>query len=263
MDRRRYLTIGEAARKVGTTAETLRHYDRIGLVRPSMTDEWTSYRYYTDIDIVRLNTVKALQLMDLPLSEIRKVLEYDSLEQIIAFLDEAEHRADEKIAALERSKEKIRSAKADYKSKLRWSMNDDGISVKEIQERTILLSDTLTQPTLDNLWDYLRHFYEQVGPESKSSFHFEDIAGIYSEDGLTRLFAVCIRHGSADGLKVLPAGRYLYARSTEEDRQKTLQKLMRIAQEEYGAVPSFTIQLVIVSGILQWNYETQIYIGKA
>ena len=75
-------TIGEAAKAVHTTAETLRHYDRIGLVKPSRKDEWTNYRYYTEEDLIRLNTVRALQLMDLPLREIKTVLEYDNLEKI-------------------------------------------------------------------------------------------------------------------------------------------------------------------------------------
>ena len=84
---------------VRTTSETLRHYDRIGLVKPSKKDEWTHYRYYTEQDIVRLHTVRALQVMDLPLQEIKKVLEYDDLEKIVDFLAQAEKKADKKIAA--------------------------------------------------------------------------------------------------------------------------------------------------------------------
>ena len=34
-------SIGKAAELAGMTAETLRHYDRIGLVHPCKTDEWT------------------------------------------------------------------------------------------------------------------------------------------------------------------------------------------------------------------------------
>ncbi len=87
-----YFSIGEAAKAAHTTNETLRHYDRIGLVKPSKKDEWTNYRYYTEQDIVRLNTVRALQLMDLSLQEIKTVLEYDDLEKIIDFLAQAEKR---------------------------------------------------------------------------------------------------------------------------------------------------------------------------
>lgn len=89
---KKYFSVGEAAKMAHTTSETLRHYDRIGLVRPSRKDEWTNYRYYTEQDIVRLNTVRALQLMDLPLHEIKKVLEYDDLEKIVDFLAQAEKR---------------------------------------------------------------------------------------------------------------------------------------------------------------------------
>ena len=119
---KRYYSIGEAAAIVHTTSETLRHYDRIGLVKPSMKDKWTNYRYYTDEDIVRLNTVRALCLMDLPLKEIKRVLEYDSLEEILNFMNMAEKKAEEKIAALQYSRNKIKAAKTDYERKLQNSI---------------------------------------------------------------------------------------------------------------------------------------------
>ena len=257
---KKYFSVGEAAKAVHTTSETLRHYDRIGLVKPSKKDEWTNYRYYTEQDIVRLNTVRALQLMDLPLKEIKKVLEYDDLEKIVDFLAKAERKADEKIAALQYSKSKIQLAKADYEKKLQMRRNPNGIFVKNVPERVLLLSDTLEVATLDNLWNYLSHFYSKLTPALKEQFSFEDLAGIYTENGVSRLFAVCIRYAETDGLKVLPKGKYLCADCTEENREQVLSELMRIAQEEYGAEPAFTVQLIVVSGILQWNYEIQVYI---
>ena len=205
---KKYFSVGEAAKVVHTTSETLRHYDRIGLVKPSKKDEWTKYRYYTEQDIVRLNTVRALQLMDLSLQEIKKVLEYDDLEKIIDFLAQAEKKADEKIATLQYSKSKIQLAKADYERKLQGRENLNGIVLKDIPKRVILLSDTLEEPTLDNLWNYLSHFYDKVTPALKDQFSFEDLAGIYTENGIARLFAVCIRYVNIDGLKVLPKGKY-------------------------------------------------------
>ena len=257
----KYFSVGEAAKAAHTTSETLRHYDRIGLVKPSKKDEWTNYRYYTEQDIVRLNTVRALQVMDLPLKEIKKVLEYDDLEKIIDFLEQTEKKADEKMAALQYSKSKIALAKADYERKLKAREHLTGTVVKELPKRVILLSDTLEVPTLDNLWNYLSHFYDKVTPALKDKFYFEDLAGIYTEEWLTRLFAVCVRYVDTDGLKVLPAGKYLCASCTEENREQTLRGLLRAARTEYGAEPEFTVQLVVVSGILQWNYEAQVYVG--
>lgn len=209
-----YLSIGEAAKAVHTTSETLRHYDRIGLVKPSKKDEWTNYRYYTQQDLVRLNTVRALQLMGLPLQEIKNVLEYDDLEKIVEFLAQAERKADEKIAALE------------------------------------------------NLWNYLGHFYDKLPLALKEKFSFVDLAGIYTENGRARLFAVCTRYEDTAGLKKLPKGKYLCASCTEENRARTLEELAGIARAKYGAEPDFTEQLIVVSGILQWTYEAQVYVGE-
>ncbi len=257
---KKYLSVGEAAKAVHTTSETLRHYDRIGLVKPSKKDEWTNYRYYTEQDIVRLNTVRALQLMDLPLQEIKKVLAYEDLEKIVDFLAQAEKKADEKIAALQYSKSKIQVAKADYEKKLQGRKNSNGIFIKDFPERVILLSDTLEVPTLDNLWNYLGHFYEKVTPALREQFAFEDLAGIYTENGTSRLFAVCIRYVEIEGLKVLPKGKYLCAACTEENREQVVSEVMRIARTKYGVEPTFIVQLIVVSGILHWNYEVHVYI---
>lgn len=254
-------SIGEAAKAVGTTAETLRHYDRIGLVKPSVKDEWTSYRYYTKQDLIRLNTVRALQQMDLPLRKIGEVLAYDDLECIIAFMEEAERNADEKIAALFRSKEKIRAAKQDYEEKLRHRAGGVGYEIREYPVRVILLSDTLTAPALDNLWNYLSHFYGRIPEPLRERFHFENLAGVYTEGGQTAMFALCSRFAETGGLRTLPAGRYLCAECTEEAKAETEERLKRIARDEYGADPQFTVALVVISGILQWRYELQIPIG--
>ena len=259
---KKYFSVGEAAKAAQTTSETLRHYDRIGLVKPSKKDKWTNYRYYTEQDIVRLNTVRALQLMDLSLQEIKKVLEYDDLEKIVEFLEQTERKADEKIAALQYSKSKIQLAKAGYEKKLQEHQKSSSTFLKDYPERVILLSDTLEVPTLDNLWNYLSHFYDKVTPALKDQFSFEDLAGIYTENGLTRLFAVCTRYVNIDGIKLLPKGMYLCANCTEETREETLRELIHTAQTTYGTEPKFTVQLIVVSGILHWNYEIQIYVDK-
>ena len=60
----------------------------------------------------------------------------------------------------------------------------------------------------------------------------------------------------------MPKGKYLCANCTEENREQMLYELIRIAQTKYGVEPKFTVQLVIVSGILQWTYEVQVYVDR-
>lgn len=253
-------SISKAASLAHTTPETLRHYDRIGLVRPSRKDQWTSYRYYTRRDIVRLNTVHALAQMDLSLREIKQVLEYDDLSKIVAFLEQAERRADEKIRELQYGKEKLRLARADYERKLPGQPKQQSVYTAELPSRVILLSDTLERPTLDNLWSYLRHFYGLLGPDDRDAYAFEDLAGIYTEAGRSRMFAQCLRHPDAPGLKTLPAGTYLCADCTEENRETVLEALQHQARAQYQAEAAFAVQLIVISGILQWSYRIQVLI---
>lgn len=93
----KFFSISKTAETAGMTAETLRYYDRIGLVTPSKTDKNTGYRYYSQAEIVRLNTIKALRSMDLSLSEIRNILEYDDLKKIAEALNRPKQRRTRKL----------------------------------------------------------------------------------------------------------------------------------------------------------------------
>lgn len=155
---RKYYSIGEAAKALNITTETLRHYDRINLVKPSRKDELTNYRYYVQEDLIKITTIRALQAMDLSLEEIKKVLDFNDLNSIVNFLEEAEHKADEKIKYLKYSKERIALTKNNYIQKLLATIDDQTYYIKELPKRVILLSNDLETPTLDNLYSYLRRF---------------------------------------------------------------------------------------------------------
>lgn len=256
-------SIGEAAKLAGMTSETLRHYDRIGLVRPGEKDAWTGYRYYTQEEIVRLHTIQALRCMDLPLAEIKRVLELNNLDEVAAFFRQAEQRADEKILKLRQAKEKIRAARTDYERKIAARQAEGVPFVQQLPKRVLLLSDTLEQPTLETLWQYHRHFYGQLRPEERDSFAFADLAGLYTEGGRTRLFAVCTRYPDKKGLTVLPAGTYLCANCTAQNRASVLRSTAALAQAQYGADTAFTVQLIVISGILQWTYQVQFLVEPA
>ena len=193
-----YFSISQTAKIVDMTTETLRHYDRIDLVKPCKIDEWTGYRYYSQQEIVRLNTIRALRCMDLTLSEIKDILAYDDFNKIIAKLKQAEKSADEKIAELNNAKTKIQRARVFYESKLSGKNQTENIFIKTYPQRVILLSDKMETPTVDNLWNYHRHFFEQVPDKLKDKFSFEDLAGIYTQSGQSHLFAICTRYSKIE-----------------------------------------------------------------
>jgi DNA-binding transcriptional MerR regulator len=67
------LTIGALARQAGVSPQTLRHYHRLGLLRPAATSTG-GYRLYTDQDRARLELIRALRALDLDLDTIAKLL---------------------------------------------------------------------------------------------------------------------------------------------------------------------------------------------
>lgn len=254
----KFFTISEAAQMAHVTPETLRHYDRIGLVKPQKRDEWSGYRYYSPQDIVRLNTVCALRYMDLPLKEIQRVLSLDDLNDVVCFLAQAEAGADRKIARLQYARQKIARARSDYEKKLSGQTPSPGQFIQELPQRAILLSDHLTTPSLDSLWQYLHPFYDQIPEALRPFFAFEDRAGIYTRGTESRLFATCVSYRPAPNLTLLPAGSYLCANCSEAERERVMEQVLRAARDEHGVEPEFSVQLIIVSGILQWNYQIQL-----
>lgn len=257
-----FFTIKQAAKKINMTSETLRHYDRIGLVQPYK-DKKTGYRYYSEQDLIQLQTIELLKTMDLTLMEIKNILEENQLNRIIALLKQAEKKADEKIINLQNAKKRIKRAYTDYENKLaKANVQNEEFFVSYLSERIIMLSDNLAYPTTDNLFHYHKYFYEQVDEEVRSQFLFEDSAGIYTDTTSTKkqMFAVCLHYPSLEGLTILPAGNYLCANCTEENKERVIQKLLQQAQTEFAVHPDVVLQFVVITGILQWNYQIQILI---
>lgn len=69
------LKIGEFARQANVTVKTLRHYARLGLLRPALVDRFTSYRYYSPDQFARLAQIKEMQSLGFSLDQIRLILE--------------------------------------------------------------------------------------------------------------------------------------------------------------------------------------------
>lgn len=68
------ITIQGFARLCGCNTQTLRYYDRIGLLAPARVDEWTGYRYYEEEQAMLFVRIKNLQQADFSIEEIKSLL---------------------------------------------------------------------------------------------------------------------------------------------------------------------------------------------
>ena len=87
------LKIGDFSRVAHVTVKTLRHYGRLGLLRPAWVDRFSGYRYYSLEQLPHLNRILALKelgfsleqvavLLNQPLSadELRRILRQKQIE---------------------------------------------------------------------------------------------------------------------------------------------------------------------------------------
>ncbi len=66
--------IGEVAKRLGMSVDTLRYYERIGLL-PAVQRSASGLRYYGEHDLARLRFIRRAQAMDFKLAEIASLLE--------------------------------------------------------------------------------------------------------------------------------------------------------------------------------------------
>ena len=74
----RLYRIQEFAALAGVTVKALRHYERIGLLKPSRTS--SGYRTYTNMDLERLEQIVALKFLGFPLQQIKSLLDKTALD---------------------------------------------------------------------------------------------------------------------------------------------------------------------------------------
>src|SRR5215470_3770406 len=99
------LRIGEFARLTKVSVKMLRHYDRIGLLRPARVDESTGYRYYTATQLPRLNRILLLRDLGFGLRDVAALVDAGS-DELLA------ERERQLLAALATTEAQLRAVRA-------------------------------------------------------------------------------------------------------------------------------------------------------
>lgn len=102
---KRIYTIGETAKLLGISTQTLRYYDKIGLLSPNHTDENTGYRYYHYNQFHYIDRIKYLQSLGMCLDDIASVIHSGSVDQLLPYL---KNKKKELKKELKETKDKIK-----------------------------------------------------------------------------------------------------------------------------------------------------------
>ncbi|OOM80518.1 MerR family transcriptional regulator [Clostridium sp. BL-8] len=108
------MKISEFAKRSGVTVKTLRYYDKIGLLQPSVKTD-VGYRIYCDEDFIKLQQITTLKFIGLSLEEIDQLIneKNESIESIIDIqtraLEENKKHIDVVLMALNKAKKQMQN----------------------------------------------------------------------------------------------------------------------------------------------------------
>jgi DNA-binding transcriptional MerR regulator len=89
------ISVGALARRAGLTPKAVRHYDRIGLLRPVFVDD-AGYRWYSPGQVASARRVAVLRKVDVPLDDVRRCLDDDAM--LADVLAQQRRRLDARLA---------------------------------------------------------------------------------------------------------------------------------------------------------------------
>ncbi|GAB4242405.1 MAG: Hg(II)-responsive transcriptional regulator [Acidobacteriota bacterium] len=125
------LKIGEVARRAGVNLQTLRYYERRGLL-PEPPRSWSNYRIYSEEAVTRVKFIKRAQTLGFTLREIAELLDLGA--QPDSPCEEVQRRAEEKIRQIEEkiaTLDRMRQALLDLVEECRSGVSSRGCPVLE------------------------------------------------------------------------------------------------------------------------------------
>jgi len=110
------MTIGAAARAANTRTETIRYYEKIGLLPRPARAFGNNYRYYDAGDVARLGFVRRARELGFPIDQVRELLALaDQRERDCTDVDELTRQH---IASIERQIADLRALNRELKALL-------------------------------------------------------------------------------------------------------------------------------------------------
>ena len=99
-------SIGQVSKMFNMSHDTLRYYDKIGLVKPSIRKE-NGYRYYSMKELELLDVISIAKRLNISIKDIQDIIDKENIENYINLLDKQERIIEDQIIYLKNLKDKI------------------------------------------------------------------------------------------------------------------------------------------------------------
>ena len=218
------LSIGQMAELNHVSEQTLRLYDKEGLLVPRCVDPVTGYRYYHIIQSAKLDLIQNMKVYGMTLRQIRSFLDSNDPAALRALLAEQADSIEERIRQLRRSQSAITRTLDNYRRYEAMPRNGE-IFLEYIPERRIFRYSCDV-----NYFDQDESGYEYMLRQMKTNLvannmplsYFTNIGTIIRREHLVpdalfsnEVFLFVDEGDSSQAMETLPAASYLCLCSDE------------------------------------------------
>lgn len=218
------LSIGQMAELNHVSEQTLRLYDKEGLLVPRCVDPVTGYRYYHIIQSAKLDLIQNMKVYGMTLRQIRSFLDSNDPAALRALLTEQADSIEERIRQLRRSQSAITRTLDNYRRYEAMPRNGE-IFLEYIPERRIFCYNCDV-----NYFDQDESGYEYMLRQMKTNLvannmplsYFTNIGTIIRREHLVpdalfsnEVFLFVDEDDSSQAMETLPAASYLCLCSDE------------------------------------------------
>ncbi|MCD8049990.1 MAG: MerR family transcriptional regulator [Clostridia bacterium] len=134
---KKFFTISEFAHLRNVNINSLRYYEKIGLLKPARIDPDTKYRYYSAEQLAQLDTVLLCVTLQIPLKNLKNYVDENGVLQNQRLLEDGKAASEKKIREIESGLNKIEYFLR-YLDETKAYNNIDGFYIRQIAARQIV-----------------------------------------------------------------------------------------------------------------------------
>ena len=155
-----HFAIGETSKILDISIDTLRYYDKIGLLHPNVQEE-NKYRRYSLDQMDTLVTIKMLRALDIPIEEIRALLSEESLDHTRAVINKKRTEIYDQIRYYE-----LLNRKIDYLDGVFDKFSDtDYIEIVKSPKYWMILTDSIMESDDKSLSKKIDRLLKSFSPQ--------------------------------------------------------------------------------------------------
>jgi len=175
----RSFSISDFAQFSRTTCETLRHYDRIGLLSPMSRGE-NKYRYYSGGQLAVINVINTLQELGMTLGEIKILKDKMSPALVNEVLEQQKTKIAQKVEGWARAQKLLLTLQRIIASA--QHVDEDQITIQFMPAEAVIMGDLNDYSRGRNDFDALISFYHAMYEKHPDLDMNYPVWGLFSEN---------------------------------------------------------------------------------